>query len=56
METRKTTVKITAEITVIGEDADGETAKAVRPEKIAEIIKRRLDADKVAVTDVKISF
>ena len=56
METRKTTVKITAEITLIGDDADGETAKAVRPEEIAEIIQRRLSADKVTVTNVKISF
>lgn len=49
----ETTVMLTAEIILIGED-NGEVAAAVTDEQIADIIKRRLDADHVLVTSRKL--
>lgn len=52
MNKKETTVMLTAEIILIGED-NGEVAAAVTDEQIADIIKRRLDADHVLITSKK---
>lgn len=49
----ETTVMLTAEIILVGEE-NGEVASAVTNEEIAEIIKRRLNADHVIVTSKKV--
>lgn len=53
MSKKETTVMLTAEIILIGED-DGTVADAVTNEQIAELIKHRLDADHVLVTSKKV--
>lgn len=53
MSKKETTVMLKAEIILVGDD-DGEIAEKVTNEQIAEIIKRRLDADHVIVTSKKI--
>lgn len=53
MSIKETTVMLTAEIILVGED-DGEVAAAVTDEQIADIIKRRLDADHVLITSKKV--
>ena len=53
MSKKETTVMLTAEIILVGED-DGTAAEAVTNEQIADIIKRRLDADHVVITSRKL--
>lgn len=53
MSKKETTVMLTAEIILVGEE-NGEVASAVTNEEIAEIIKRRLNADHVIVTSKKV--
>ena len=53
MNKTETIVMLTAEIILIGEES-GEIAAGVTEGQIADIIKRRLDADHVLVTSKKV--
>ena len=53
MSKTETTVMLTVEIILIGEES-GEIAAGVTEGQIADIIKRRLDADHVLITSKKV--